>query len=191
MKVLLLSGGIESSCLAFWKRPQLCITINYGQACAEMEIETSSSIAKRLKLRHEVIHAPIEKKFGLSEVKTKPASNKPEFWPFRNQFIGTVAAMHLYGGKAKEIWFGTVKTDTRFLDGSKMFFRRLDSLITHQEGGLKIKAPALSLSTEQLIDLSKTPWTILGATFSCHRSNTACGDCPGCEKQRSVLYSKF
>jgi 7-cyano-7-deazaguanine synthase len=99
--------------------------------------------------------------------------------------------MHLYGGKTKEIWFGTVRTDSRFLDGSKMFFRRLDSLIGHQEGGLAIKAPALSLSTEQLIEKSKIPFSILGATFSCHRSNTACGDCPGCEKQRSVLFSKY
>jgi 7-cyano-7-deazaguanine synthase len=189
VKALLLSGGIESSCLAFWKRPQLCITVDYGQACAEMEIETSASIARKLKLKHAVVHAPVQQKFGLSRVDEK--SNKPEFWPFRNQFIGTVAAMHLYGSKAKEIWFGTVRTDSRFSDGSKMFFRRLDSLTVHQEGGIAIRAPAISLSTEQLIEKSKTPWSILGATFSCHRGNTACGDCPGCEKQRSVLFANF
>ena len=191
MKVLLLSGGIDSTCVAFWRRPQLCLTIDYGQASAEMEIETASSIARRLKLKHDVIRAPVERKFGLSDTEKVPSSKKPEFWPFRNQYIGTLAAMHLYGTKTKEIWFGSVSTDRRFLDGSRTFFRRLDSLIAYQEGRMSICAPALALSTEKLVEVSKTPWSILGATFSCHRGNVACGDCPGCEKQRSVLFSNF
>ena len=29
---LLLSGGIDSSALAFWKRPQVCFTVDYGHS---------------------------------------------------------------------------------------------------------------------------------------------------------------
>jgi len=156
-----------------------------------MEIETSASIARKLGLKHDIIRAPLIKKFGLSNPNQKRKSKKPEFWPFRNQFIATVAAMHFSGGGAKEIWFGSVKTDTRFLDGSKMFFQLLNSLVSYQDSKVVIKAPALSLSTEELIERSKIPFSILGATFSCHRSNVACGDCPGCQKQRSVLFSNY
>jgi len=71
-----------------------------------MEIETSASIARKLGLKHDIIRAPLIKKFGLSNPNQKRKSKKPEFWPFRNQFIATVAAMHFSGGGAKEIWFG-------------------------------------------------------------------------------------
>ena len=190
MNVLLLSGGIESSCLAFWKRPELCITVDYGQVSAEMELETASAIARKLELRHQVIRASLGRKFGLSTSRGFLRS-KPEFWPYRNQLLATLAAMHTFDGRSKEIWFGSVKSDKRFLDGSPGFFRRLSTLMAFQEGEVVIRAPAASLSTEKLIEISKTPWSILGATFSCHRGNIACGDCPGCAKQRSTLFSKF
>ncbi len=190
MKLLLLSGGIESSCLAFWKRPDRCLTIDYGQACAEREIETAKAIAKRLKIPHETVIATPGKKFGFSHAKIA-RSAKPEFWPLRNQFLGTVAAMHCFGSRVQEIWFGTVKTDKRFSDGSRIFYKRLGSLVSHQEGNIKISAPAIGLTTEELISRSRAPRSFLGATFSCHRSNIACGDCPGCKKQRELLYDKF
>jgi len=184
-----MSGGIESSCLAYWKRPKLCITVDYGQVCAEAEIETAAEIAKKLKLTHRVIRVPIERKFGLSAPNPGLDSRSPEFWPFRNQFLATVAAMHLLGENVEEIWFGSVRSDDRFLDGSQLFFRRLSAVLSCQEGGLKVLAPAKKLSSEELISISKTPRSILGATFSCHRSNVPCGDCPGCIKQRELLYS--
>ncbi|RUW76172.1 7-cyano-7-deazaguanine synthase, partial [Mesorhizobium sp. M1E.F.Ca.ET.063.01.1.1] len=31
MRMLLFSGGLDSSALAWWLRPELCVTINYGQ----------------------------------------------------------------------------------------------------------------------------------------------------------------
>lgn len=190
MKLLLLSGGIESSCLAFWKKPDRCITVDYGQVCAEREIETAAAIAKHLKIPHEIIIAMPGKKFGFSHPQIK-RSAKPEFWPFRNQFLATVAAMHCFGSGVQEIWFGTVKSDSRFSDGSKAFYGKLESLVSYQEGNIKISAPAIGLTAEQLIIKSRTPQSILGATFSCHQSNIACGDCPGCRKQRELLYEKF
>lgn len=190
MNVLLLSGGIESTCVAYWKRPQLCITVDYGQPSAQMEIETASIISKRLSLDHKTILASPGKKFHFAEYK-KEKQLTPEFWPYRNQFLATVALISLFGTKAKELWFGTVKTDNKFSDGSKLFFRRINSLTLLQEGGITIAAPAIDLSTEALLEVSKTPRSILGATFSCHRGNVACGDCPGCNKHRNVLYFAF
>ena len=35
MRALLLSGGMDSIALAFWKRPEIAITIDYGQRAAE------------------------------------------------------------------------------------------------------------------------------------------------------------
>jgi 7-cyano-7-deazaguanine synthase len=165
MRVLLLSGGIESTCIAFWKQPDLCVTIDYGQVCALSEIEVASSICNKLKISHLALHAsPGPIKYGLLGVNKDANGVKPEFWPFRNQFLGTVAAMALYQDKPREIWFGSVRSDTRFLDGSRIFFKHFDNLVSQQEGKIRIKAPALALSTKKLIEVSKAPRSILGAS---------------------------
>ena len=189
MKALLLSGGIESTCLAFWKHPDLCVTIDYGQVCADTEIQTSRAICKRLNLRQEVIKASAGSRFGMLGGKKSLDPEKPEYWPYRNQFLATVAAMNLQEKGIREIWFGSVRSDKKFLDGTISFFKRLDALVFAQEGKIHVKAPAISLSTERLMVVSKTPRAILGATFSCHRSSLPCGDCPGCWKQFRLLYS--
>jgi 7-cyano-7-deazaguanine synthase len=187
---LLLSGGIESTCVAFWKRPDFCVTVDYGQVCARTEVEVASAISERLKIKHLVVTASPGAKFGLLGATEPLSQDTPEFWPYRNQFLGTVAAMALYDRRVQEIWFGTVKSDTKFLDSSPRFFAAFDSLLSAQEGRIRVRAPALNLSTEQLITLSKTPLSLLGVTFSCHRSHLPCGDCPGCWKQARILYSK-
>ncbi|MFL9502755.1 7-cyano-7-deazaguanine synthase [Rhodopseudomonas palustris] len=187
MNVLLLSGGIESTCLAYWKRPHLCLTIDYGQPGAAAELEASSAITKKLSIDHEILFASAGRPFKYGEGRTSCAS--PEFWPYRNQFLATVALIHLFGKQAQSLWFGSVRSDAKFADGTREFFNKLSKLSVFQEGGISIEAPALRLSTQELIEKSRTPRSILGATFSCHRSNTACGDCPGCRKHRDILYS--
>lgn len=190
MRALLLSGGIKSTCVAFWKRPDLCITVDYGQVCAATEIEAARAISARLNIEHLSIISSPGASFGLLGAAEPLSHEKPEFWPFRNQFLGTVAAMALYERGVREIWFGAVRSDTKFLDGSPDFFRAMDALLVMQEGRIRIKAPALKWSTEKLIGISKTPRSLLGATFSCHRANLPCGDCPGCWKQARLLYNK-
>ena len=52
---LLLSGGMDSTAIAWWKRPDLTITIDYGQKAAEAEKHASSQVAHALGIPHEVI----------------------------------------------------------------------------------------------------------------------------------------
>ncbi|SSU63407.1 7-cyano-7-deazaguanine synthase [Acinetobacter baumannii] len=54
-KCLLLSGGIDSFCLAFLQRPDIAITIDYGQSAAEAEIRSSEFVCKKLGIIHEII----------------------------------------------------------------------------------------------------------------------------------------
>jgi 7-cyano-7-deazaguanine synthase len=189
MNVLLLSGGIESTCVAFWKRPDRCVTINYGQVCANTEIEASASISAQLRIPHTVLEAPLNSRFGLLGGGCEENKKNPEFWPFRNQYLAIIAAMAFYHQDVREIWFGSVSTDIRFRDGSLKFFQHLDALFSWQEGHVRVKTPAIKLTAAQLVRKSKTPRRILGATFSCHRAELACGDCPGCLKHRQLLYS--
>jgi len=44
--LLLLSGGIDSVAIAAWKRPEICLTIDYGQRSARAEIRSSMQVCK-------------------------------------------------------------------------------------------------------------------------------------------------
>ncbi|MBM9968417.1 7-cyano-7-deazaguanine synthase, partial [Pseudomonas aeruginosa] len=52
---LLLSGGMDSLTLAWWKRPDIAFTLNYGQLAAQAEIEASRTICQELSIPHHVI----------------------------------------------------------------------------------------------------------------------------------------
>lgn len=83
---------------------------------------------------------------------------------------------------------GTVAGDgLRHRDGTAWFFEGFDTLTCGQEGGLRISAPALGSTTEDLIFTSGDSLSILALTFSCHRSTEGCGDCPGCTKRDEVF----
>src|ERR1043166_7150203 len=83
MRVLLLSGGIESTCLAYMERPNFCLTVDYGQRQALGEIRASQEVATFLSIPHDVIAVDISA-FGSGQMAGKPeiaAAKVPELWP--------------------------------------------------------------------------------------------------------------
>jgi len=102
MKTLLLSGGIESTCLAKMWKPDVCLTINYGQIPAAGEIRAATNVAKLFSIRHEVLTIDVAS-LGSGQMAGKPKIRQaaiPELWPFRNQLLITLAAMKFVGSKA-------------------------------------------------------------------------------------------
>lgn len=187
--ILLLSGGIDSSALAAWLRPNLCLTINYGQRAATAEIHAAKAICEALDLHHESLDLPIAQ-LGCGDMSLSQAcrhSQNSEFWPFRNQFLITVAAMRAIQYDAQGILIGSVRTDFRHADGRKEFIEGLNNLLQSQEGGLKLSAPAIDMTTLKLIQRSRVPMEILAWAHSCHISNLACGNCKGCNKHSEIM----
>ena len=83
---------------------------------------------------------------------------------------------------------GSVATDgSRHVDGTAAFYELLDRLIRMQDGAIRVIAPALHLSTAQLLTESGLGEDVLGWTVSCHRADYPCGACPGCRKRTEVL----
>ena len=189
MSVLLLSGGIDSLALLFWRRPKLAITVNYGQKPAQAEIDVSSHVCRELSVTHEVITLDCAS-LGLGDLAGKepsPLSQAPEWWPFRNQFLITVAGMRMVALEERELLIGSVKSDRVHADGSEEFFTRIDGLLTMQEGNMRVVAPGLNLSSVELVKSSNIPTSLLAWAHSCLQGNTACGVCRGCSKHRQVF----
>ncbi len=188
MRLLLFSGGLDSAALAYQERPDVCLTIDYGQRPAAGEIRAAAALSHHMGLRHEIVSVDFSS-LGLGPLAGRPSSElaqAPEWWPYRNQMLITVAGMRFVAQGLKEIMFGAVATDVH-ADGKAPFIRATDKLMQLQEGGVRVSAPARRLHPMTLIHKSGIPYDLLGATFSCHALDTPCGTCRGCQKHADTM----
>jgi 7-cyano-7-deazaguanine synthase len=188
-KGILLSGGMDSIALAYWKKPNVAFTIDYGQRPAKAEISASEQICKLLNIHHEIIIVDC-KGLGsgdLSESEKLSIAPSSEWWPYRNQLLITLASMRGVSLGLKSLMVGSVKSDGFHRDGTEIFYKSMNSLMNYQEGGIVIESPAIHLSTIELIQVSSVPDEILFWAHSCHKFNHPCGHCRGCYKYIEVI----
>lgn len=186
---ILLSGGMDSIALIYWKKPDIAFTVDYGQKSAEGEIRVSSHVCRLLEIPHEIISVNC-KELGSGDLSGTPAlkiAPASEWWPFRNQLLLTLVGMKAVSQEIKSLIFGSVKTDAFHKDGSREFFEAINRIFAVQEGSLIIEVPAIDLTTTELIQHSGIPRSLLLWSLSCHVSDYACGRCRGCIKHYSVL----
>lgn len=186
---LLLSGGMDSLALAWWKRPDFAITIDYGQLAAKTELRASAFIAALAGMEHHVLRIDC-RAVGSGDMAGQPAnSHAPasDWWPYRNQMLITFAAMKALRLGASKLLIGTVKSDVSHRDGSAEFVSAINDLVRFQEGGIEIEAPAMQLDTAQLIRRAGVPAGVLMLAHSCHKAEVSCGNCRGCNKYFNVL----
>lgn len=188
MRALLLSGGMDSIALAFWKRPEIAFTVDYGQAAAKAEVAAATQVCKELSIAHQVIRADCSSlgsgdMAGTNAVALAPV---PEWWPFRNQLLITLAGMRAVSLGARTILTGSVVSDGLHTDGRPDFYEAIDRLTRLQEGSISVEAPALGMTTVELVRHSGIPRELLAWAHSCHVGSMACGGCRGCVKHYEV-----
>lgn len=188
MKALLISGGLDSSALAHWLRPDVCVMVDYGQRAARGEWAASSAICAALGLVHHKIEVDLSSLGSGTMAGKSPATDGAvaEFWPYRNQMLVTLAGMWLMPQGVKEIMVGSVSTD-KHADGKAPFYKALDRTVSLQEGGVRVSAPGRQYSTVELLKVSEFPHDLIGLTFSCHVHEYSCGQCSGCLKHRECV----
>lgn len=182
---LLLSGGMDSIAIAWWKRPHWAVTIDYGQKPAEAEKVAAAKICEELGIRHEVITVDCRDLGSGDLVHQEPNAHAgaSDWWPYRNQLLITLACMRAISRDIGALYIGTVRSDREsHLDGSPEFVSHIDSLTAYQEAGVRILAPAIDLTTDQLVKVANVPSHLLAWAHSCHKANIACNDCRGCNK---------
>lgn len=190
-EVLLLSGGMDSAALAAWRRPTACVFIDYGQLPAEGERRSSGAVCKALGLDLETITADCSA-VGAGTLAHQGAgldvAPTAEWWPFRNQLLVTLGASLAVRTGGATLLLGLVREDGgRHADGRTEFVEVLDRLLSMQEGEVRLSAPAIGMSTAELVHASGMGDSVLGWTHSCHVSPWTCGRCAGCHKRRGVL----
>jgi len=176
---------MDSLALAWWMRPELAITLDYGQKAAEAEKHASAQVCAELGIRHEVVSVDCSSlgSGDMAGAPTAAAAQTSDWWPYRNQLLITLASMRAISRGIQTLYIGTVRSDGEsHLDGTPDFVQKMDDLMAYQEGQLRVVAPAIELSTAELIHLAAVPPGLLAWSHSCHKANIACGDCRGCNK---------
>jgi 7-cyano-7-deazaguanine synthase len=180
---------MDSMALAYWKMPEIAFTIDYGQRCAQAEIQAAAYTAKELNIEHTIIQVDCSS-LGSGTLSGKPSiegAPSEEWWPYRNQLLVTLACMKGIFLGLKTLYVGSVSTDgDRHIDGTMDFYHLLDKIIAVQEGNIRVEVPAINLSTIELIKASKIPYSMLLHSHSCHTSNHPCMKCSGCYKNYMI-----
>lgn len=188
-QLLLFSGGVDSTALAALQRPELALTIDYGQRPAAGEIRAAAHVSSLLGIEHRsiTVDASAVGAGVLLDDQSSVAGSAPETWPLRNQLLATIAAAYALQNDLDEVLLGIVRQDRkRHRDGTPEFVELADRLIAWQEGGIRVRAPGIEQSSAELIVASQLGQDVFAWTHSCHRAPIACGDCPGCWKRAEV-----
>ena len=186
---LLLSGGIDSIAIAFWKRPDIALTIDYGQLSALGETQAAAAVCASLGIPHEILRIDCSA-LGSGDLAGRahlPQAPVTEWWPYRNQLLVTIGAAYLMSFDVSALLLGCVRTDASHADGLPDFIDLLSRLLGLQEGKMRLSAPAQALSSIELIRESNVPRDLLAWAHSCHVSNFACGYCRGCQKHFETM----
>lgn len=189
-RAILLSGGVDSICLAYKIKPDFAYTIDYGQTVAEREIYVSKFICKELGISHRIIKVDC-RNLGtgtLANAMNLDISPSEEWWPFRNQLLITLAAMQGIKDCISELYLASVKSDSFHKDGTFEFYNLSNKLLSFQEGNIKVICPTLDYYTHELVKNYNVPLELVSIAHSCHISNLACGKCSGCLKQLRVRH---
>lgn len=186
---LLLSGGMDSTAIAYWLRPEVGITVAYGQRAAIAEVRAAAEVCRVLGIAHHVIEADLSALGSGDMAGTAPGSLAPvsEWWPFRNQMLVTLAAMKATAIDVSKILIGTLRTDGVHADGKPEFLQAMNAVLRCQEGAISLEAPAIHFSGAELIKASEVTPDVLSWAHSCHVANESCGMCRGCRKHYETL----
>jgi len=188
-RLLLLSGGMDSIALAWALRPDLSLTIDYGQLAAAGESRAASAACTELGLRHRLLRIDCSALGSGDMAGTPPSRIAPvsEWWPFRNQLLITMGAALAVKEGLDAIIIGTVSNDASHGDGRAEFVQVLSELLKLQEGRIALEAPSIGETTVDLCRRVAIPHSVLGWAHSCHVGSFACGMCRGCCKHRESM----
>jgi 7-cyano-7-deazaguanine synthase len=197
--VLLASGGLDSTTLAYWllkKRVRFRpVFINYGQHCAQTELDTL----------HSVLPAQLRKKLKVIDITSVYAGStsrlirETDLWkerishddlylPYRNTLLLSVAAAHsqAFGGGA--VYAAFINSNHALeIDSSAAFLRQLAQLF-RVFGGVRVIMPFRHYSKYQVAKIGIRLGAPIGWTFSCQVNSTVpCGACSNCVDRLEAL----
>lgn len=198
--VVVLSGGPDSSTVAYWAKKQgyniHAITFGYGQI-ATKEIECAQKIAEKLVVPVKIVDLSSLREIfaGVTSLcdETIPMTSsfsKPIIVPFRNAIFLSVAVAYAVSIKATRILYGAQGSDEPFYpDCRKEFYKSFETAAKLGTGhNINIEAPFHSLPKSAIIKLGSKLGVPFDLTWSCYLNyQKHCGTCESCVNRKNAF----
>ena len=197
--ILLASGGLDSTTMAFWLESvqinYVPLFIDYGQHCADTELETLRSVLPmKAKDNLEIIDIKSIYKRSTSRF-IKPANlweddvNADDLYiPYRNVLLLTIGATFAQTLGFSNLYSAFINSNhAKEIDCSNKFFESMEGILADY-GSVKINMPFRYFSKYDVAKLGISLGVSIDKTFSCQASPTIpCGACPNCVDRLSAL----
>ena len=184
--VILVSGGLDSTTLMYQFVNQniefIPLFVNYGQHCAEHELETLRKVIPELYAdKIEIIDVSSIYRYSQSRF-IKPAN------PYRNVLLLTIAASFAQTIGLNKVYSAFINSNhAKEIDCSSEFFNKLEGLLS-EYGSVKIEMPFRNMTKYEVAKLGIELHAPIGQTFSCQASpEIPCGACPNCVDRLNAL----
>ena len=198
--VVVLSGGPDSSTVAYWAKDQgydvYAITYKYGQI-GRKETTSALKIAKKLGIPIKVVNLSSLKEIfkgvtSLVDDKIQMTSTftQPIIVPFRNAIFLSVAVAYATATCAAAVFYGAQGSDEPFYpDCRREFYKSFEKTAQlGTESSITIEAPFSDLSKSEVIKLGIKLGVPFQLTWSCYLNGKKhCGKCESCVNRKKAF----
>ena len=208
--ISVLSGGLDCtvSTSVFAKDWKIhAITFDYGQKAFKRELKAAEEICEKMGWTHEVIELPWLSKISTSSLNTaeeipevsfndlddieKSSETASSVWvPARNMVFTSIAISYAESIGAEKIIVGwDAEEAATFPDNSKEFLNAFNELIgVGSPENIKIEAPAIDLSKEEIVKLGVEVGAPMELSYSCYKGGDKhCGVCESCMRRKRAF----
>jgi 7-cyano-7-deazaguanine synthase len=198
--VVVLSGGLDSSTVAYWAKREgydvHTMTFRYGQI-ATKEAESAERIAKELGAPIKVVDLSSLREIfaGVTSlcdesIPMTSSFSQPIIVPFRNGILLSVATAYAEAVGAVRILYGAQGSDESFyLDCRKEFYKSFERTARLGTGrDVVIEAPFSTIQKSEIVKLGMELEVPYALTWSCYLNGSQhCGSCESCVNRRKAF----
>ncbi|REJ91783.1 MAG: 7-cyano-7-deazaguanine synthase [Planctomycetota bacterium] len=201
--VLLASGGLDSTVLAYWLRKNGVhfrpVFIDYGQHCAAAELATlkrvlPADISSRIQCINvgDIYAGSSSRMIAEADLWQDHVEADDLYLPYRNLLLLSIGSAYAQAHGYGALYSAFINSNhAKEIDCSAEFFGRLDSLLS-EYGSVRVEMPFREYSKSQVARLGIKLGVPIGATYSCQvSSNVPCGVCPNCVDRLDALEELF
>lgn len=196
--LLLSSGGLDSTTVAYWLRKQdisfLPLFFDYGQHCVETEWDTllrvlpaGSTPPERVDMSG-IFRGSRSRLIAEPNLWTEAVEANDLYIPYRTLLFFSAGAAFAQTRGLSDVFSGFINSNhAKEIDCSAAFLNGLDAL-SENVGPVRFKIPFRDKSKKDVAELAKELGVPIGTTYSCQAySDVPCGACPNCVERLNAL----
>ena len=201
--VVPVSGGLDSTVILHWAAQQdmevHAVSFNYGQRHFDREMECAIANCYFKSETHKKINLDFFKDIATTSAltnsdidvaKTRDVLGDPQtvnYVPNRNMMMLSICTAYAESLGAEMVLHGSALVDSQagFWDGSSEFIDAINEVNRlNRRCRIRIEAPLIDLSKEQIIKLGLDLGVDFAETWTCYEGKKkACGECTACSSR--------